>query len=207
MREPGFEEFADLWQVPEENEREVFEALARRARWRGRLLAYADISLAVAIAATVAFAVFSTPHMGVIAPALLLLALVTGVTWQRRKLRQMSPTLNTDDRFAFLESSIRNANVNLRRVTLSIIITPPAGFLTTVYKRSLKDEHFWEHPLADMKIWATSWHGLFGFTVLTVILTMMIRSRRKFLRERRHLQQLADDYAAERQWERETADK
>jgi hypothetical protein len=204
MREPGFDELADLWQDPDGKEQEAFEALARRARRHGRLMAYGDLALGIVIVGGTALGVFMTPHPGVILLALLLLGLTTLVTWQRRKLRQMAPTLNTADRSAFLESSMRNANANLRRVTLSIIFSPLALIVGVMFKRSLKDNRFWDHPVADMTGWALSLRGLFGFSVLAVALLLLIRSRRKLRRELRGLQQLDRDYAEEREREGES---
>lgn len=204
MREPGFEEFADLWQAPEENEQEVFEALARRARRHGRLLGYADLAFGLVIVAGTVLGIFMTPHPMVIVAAMLLLAATALVTWQRRKLRQMSSTLNTTDRASFLASSIRNANANLRRVNLSIVFAPSGIALAVLFKLNMRDEHFWEHPLADIAGWAMSLRGLFGLSVLAVILLLMTRSRRRIRRELRRLQQLERDYAEERQLEKES---
>ena len=39
MREPGFEEFVSLWTESEDAEQLAFEAVARKARFQGRLLA------------------------------------------------------------------------------------------------------------------------------------------------------------------------
>lgn len=204
MREPGFEEFADLWQAPEENEQEAFEALARRARRHGRLLAYADLAFGVVIVCGMVLGSFMTPHPMVIVMALLLLAVTALVTWQRAKLRQMSSTLNTTDRASFLASSIRNANANLRRVTLSGIFAPSGIALAVLFKLNMRDDHFWEHPLTDIAEWAMSPRGLFGLTVLAVLVFLALRSRRRIRRELRRLQQLERAYAEERQLEKES---
>src|ERR1700709_1088221 len=61
MREPGFDEFADLWQDPDDDAQDMFEALARRARRQGRLLAYMDIALAVLLVGSTLFGAVLTP--------------------------------------------------------------------------------------------------------------------------------------------------
>jgi hypothetical protein len=203
MREPGFEEFADLWQDPADNEQEVFEALARRARRHGRLLAYGDLAWGVMIVASLALGTFMTPHPTMIVAALLLVALTTVVSWQRRKLRQMSSTLNTSSRTAFLKSSMRYVTGKMRRAMIGIVASPIAMVLSVLYKMNLRDEHFWEHPLVDMGAWLMSWRAAFGFSFLTLVLLWLSYSRRKSRTELRRLQQLERDYNEERQREGE----
>jgi uncharacterized membrane protein len=197
MREAGFDEFADLWQDPEEGEQEAFEALARRARRHGRLLAYGDIAMAVLIVGGTALGMVMTPHPVTAAVALVLLVATGWVTWQRRKLRQMTATLNTTDRAGFLESSIRNASANLRRVMLSLMFFPFLIALAVLFKLSLRDDRFWEHPLAALAGWAGSVRGVIALTLLATAVLLLLRSRRRIRAELRRLQQLDVDYAAE----------
>jgi len=201
MREPGFEEFADLWQDPADNEQEVFEALARRARRHGRLLAYGDIAWWVMIVATLALGSVMTPHPMAITAALLLVGFTTVISWQRRKLRQMSSTLNTASRSAFLESSMRYITGKMRRAMIGIVGSPIAMVLSVLYKMNLRDEHFWEHPLVDFGAWLMSWRAAFGFSFLTLVLLWLSTSWRRSRAELRRLQQLERDYNEERQWE------
>jgi lysylphosphatidylglycerol synthetase-like protein (DUF2156 family) len=199
MREPGFDELADLWQRPDDQEQEVFEALARRARRHGRLLAYVDIAQGIIIVGGVALGAFMAPHPTMIAAALLLVALTTVASWQQRKLRQMSSTLNTASRTAFLKSSMRYVTGKIRRATIAIVVSPTGMVLSVLYKMNLRDEHFWEHPLVDIGAWLMSWRALFGFSFMTLLLLWLSYSRRRSRAELRRLQQLERDYNEERQ--------
>jgi hypothetical protein len=203
MREPGFEEFADLWQDPDDGTQEAFEALARRARRQGRMLAYMDISLVVLLIGSTAFGAMMTPSKPAMAAAVALVAATVWLTWKRRKMRQMNATLNTGSRDDFLGSSIRIANANLRRVTLSIAFFPVMVGLALVFNL-VRRGHF-AHPLLAIGEWAHSYRGMISLTGVAVVLAFTIRSRRRVKAELRRLEALRADYDEEGR--RETAER
>lgn len=195
MREAGFDEFADLWQDPEEGEQEVFEALARRARRSGRMMGYADIALGAMIILLAVGGVFITPNPATLAAAVLVVAATTWVSFQRRRIRQMAATLVTADRAAFLASSIRNAHANLRRVTLTLLCLPFLFASGVVFRLTVKNNGHLD--LAIVAAWARSGHGVFGLSALAVLIILAVRSRRRFASELRQLKGLKAEYDEE----------
>lgn len=198
MREPGFEDLADLWQDGEEVDREVFEALARRARLKGRLLAYADFALLILLLGGLVPGILMAPNRTTIAAAILLLVATLWLSWTRRRYRQMAATLNTSDPAAFLESSVANALANLRRVNLSLVLMAPLVAMVAVFKGGQRSrggietlpEGIWEW-LGTPKTWI-------GLTIVFLIVLAMFRSRRRLHAELVKLERLRLDYEEEK---------
>lgn len=198
MREPGFEDLADLWQDGEEGDREVFEAMARRARRRGRLLGYADLGLFVLLVGAVLSSVFMAPTPTSMVIAIPMLVATVWVTWTRRRLRQMSATLDTSDPAAFLESCVANAKANLRRVNFSLIVVLP--LLTTmaaVIKGSQRSRGGIEGLLQGIWEWASSVRAMIALTIIFLIFLSVVWSGRRLRAELRRLESLRQDYEEE----------
>lgn len=197
MREPGFEDLADLWQDSEEGDREAFEALARRARRRGRLLGYADLGLILLLVGGVVLSLFMTPNPTTIVAAIVLLVATLWLSWTRRRLRQMAATLNTSDPAAFLASSIANAKANLRRVNLSLVLMPPFVGGAVVFKGSQRSKDI-EHLAQGIVEWASSPRAMIGFAIVFLFVLALFRSRRRLRGELGRLESLRLDYEEER---------
>lgn len=197
MREPGFEELADLWQDPEEGDREAFEALARRARRRGRLLGYADLGFVLLLVGGILLGIFMTPHPTTIVAAIILLVATLWLSWTRRRLRQMTATLNTGDPAAFLDSSVANAKANLRRVNLSLMLTPPFVAMAIAFKGSQRSEGI-EHLPQGIWEWASSARAIIALAVVFLLALSLVRSRRRLRAELGRLESLRLDYEEER---------
>ncbi|MEA3037398.1 MAG: hypothetical protein QOH04_3200, partial [Sphingomonadales bacterium] len=97
MREPGFEDFAALWNEPEDREQQAFERMARKARLQGRLHAYGDAIVVVMIVGMSLAGVLLKPSGAMLAAGLVMAVTSIAITWQRRKIRQMTKTLDTSD--------------------------------------------------------------------------------------------------------------
>ena len=197
MREPGFEELVDLWQDPEDGDREVFEALARRARRRGRLLALADIGFFLVLAVGVLLSVFTTPHPMTMVMAIVLLAATVWLSLTRRRLRQMTATLNTSDPAAFLESSVAIAKANLRRVRLSLRLIGPLIVMGIVFKGSQRSEGIADLPQGILE-WASRPVAQIALAVIFLIVLNLFRSRRRLRAELSRLESLRLDYEEEK---------
>ncbi|HET9637955.1 MAG TPA: hypothetical protein VFP12_01985 [Allosphingosinicella sp.] len=197
MREPGFEELVDLWQDREEGDREVFEALARRARRRGRLLALADLGLVVLLVVGVLLSVFTTPHATTMVMAVVLLAATLWLSWTRRRHRQMTATLNTSDPAAFLESSVAIARANLRRVRLSLMLIGPLIVLGIVFKGSQRSDGLEDLPQGILE-WASRPVAQIALAVLFLLVLNLFRSRRRLRAELSRLESLRLDYEQEK---------
>lgn len=196
MREPGFEDLVDLWQDPDEGDREAFEALARRARRRGRLLALADIGFVVVLVGGVLMSVFATPHPMTMVMAVVMLAATFWLSWTRRRLRQMTATLNTSDPAAFLESSLAIAKANLRRVRLSLRLIGPFIVLAILFKGSQRSEGIENLPQGILE-WASRPVAQIALAVVFLIVLGLFRSRRRLRAELDRLESLRLDYEEE----------
>lgn len=196
MREPGFEDLADLWQDSEEGNREAFEAQARRARRKGRLLGYVDFAFALVLVAGVLPSIFLAPNALTVATAILILVATFWLSWTRRRHRQMTAALNTSDTVAFLESSIGYAKANLRRVQLSLRLIGPCIAMGIVFKGSQRSEGLQDLPQGIWE-WASRPQAQVGLAVIFLIVLGLFRSRRRLRAELSKLETLRLDYEEE----------
>jgi hypothetical protein len=198
MTGPDLDEFAELWQGdPDPEEQARMEALAEKARRRGRLLAYADIALAALIVGGSLFGAFAVRGPVTMVTALLLVVGTTWFTVKLRATRQMSRTLSTVDRESFIESSMRNARASLRRITIGLIFVPLLVPTVIVWKVSLRHGGRIPDPLHVMLDWAQSPRGVITMCLMAAAAVFTLRSRRKLKREIRQLEELRAAYREE----------
>jgi hypothetical protein len=204
MNRPDVDEFAALWQDgPDPLEQAEMEAYARRARRRGRLLDFIDYAYWISfLVIFVAGSLVSTSPLTIAFAVPLMLGL-TWVTWRRRRLRQMARTLNTSDRSAFLETSLRNARANLRRTRIGFAALPfvvPAAVFFKVSVRTGGGAHeLWEGLVA----WALSPRSVIVISILLIIAGLTWRSMRRIKTEIQRLDALSQGYEVEAELERE----
>ncbi|HEU0099794.1 MAG TPA: hypothetical protein VFQ67_13600 [Allosphingosinicella sp.] len=196
MREPGFEELADLWQDPDGGNREAFEAQARRARRKGRLLGYVDFAFVILLIVGIVPSLLVATGPLTVATAILMLTATLWLSWTRRRHRQMAAALNTSDTAAFLESSIANARANLRRVRLSLLLMGPCVALAIVFKGSQRS-HGIEDLGRGILEWASRPIAQIALVVVFLIVLGLFRSRRRLRVELSRLESLRLDYAEE----------
>jgi hypothetical protein len=203
MNRPDVDEFAAIWQgQPDPLEQVQMEAYARQARRRGRLLDYIDYAVAVSLfAVMVGGSLISTSPL-TIAVAVPLIIAVTWMTWKRRNLRQMARTLNTSDRAAFIQSSLRNARANLRRSTIGLASLPLVVPVALAFKVSIRTgggpEEVWE----AIMLWAQTVRAPLTILGLLIIAAFNLKSRRRTQAEIRRLERLKAGYEAEAEQER-----
>jgi hypothetical protein len=199
MTDPELRELAELWQQPDSAETEKFQALARRARRRGRWLGYADWALAVVLVGGSLFALLASPGRLTTIAAVGLLIATIWLTWQRRRLRQMARTLDTTDRRGFIASSVRSARANRRRVALSIIALPPLVLLALLSKMSFRQGGDASDPGRFLLAWAQSPRGMISMAIFALIIALSVRSLLRIRKELRHLETLRRAYEEEDQ--------
>lgn len=205
MNDPDLQEFADLWTEPDPREQEAVDALVGKARRRGRLMAWADIALAVVI---IGGGIIATLLQPTVTTALFVFFLIGSTTWlnlQRRKIRQMTRTLATGDRASFMEASIVIAKANLRRVTLGMAMLPFLILLAIGFKISLRSGGAIGNPAEALLIWAQSTRGIITLTLMSGFVAFMSRSRFKLKRELRQLKALRNEYESEAESDREAS--
>jgi uncharacterized membrane protein YeiB len=197
MREPGFEDFATLWTESEDAEQLAFEAVARKARLHGRLLAYTDVALVVMIVGISIAGVLLKPSGAMLAISVFMAGSSIALTWKRRKIRQMAKTLDTSSREAFLETSLQNAQADLRRVTLSLILFPLCLPVAILFKAAWRHGGQLAHPLSELAAWATSLRGMIVLPIFVLVWAVTFRSRLKVTAELGRLKALEAAYRAE----------
>ena len=101
----------------------------------------------------------------------------------------MARTLDTSDRTSFLQSSVRNARANLRRVTLSLVAFPLLVPLAKFLKMSFAGGDISEMP-GILSAWAQSTRGMLTIVALGVVVAFMVRSRMRIKTELRRLEEL-----------------
>lgn len=199
MTDPELQELAELWQQPDAAEAEKFQSLARRARRRGRYLGYADWALALVLVGGSLFAILASPGRLTTFAAIGLLVATIWITWQRRRLRQMARTLDTADRQGFIESSVRGARANLRRVTLSIIALPPLVLLALLSRMNFRGGGNVSDPGQYLLAWTQSTRGMISLAIFALIIALSLRSIVRIKKELRSLETLRRAYEEENQ--------
>ena len=197
MTDPELQELAELWREPDSAPAEDFQSLARRARRRGRFLADADWALAAVLVGGSLFALLVGPGPFTTIAAVLLLVATIWLTWQRRRLRQMASTLDTADRHGFIESSVRSARANLRRVTLSLIALPPLVIAALLTKMGARRGGHVSDPGQILLIWAQSPRGIISLAIFALLIALSLRSILRIRNELRRLESLRDAYEEE----------
>jgi len=193
------DDLALLWREEQEDpaEQRELEQLARKARSRGKLMAYTDIAWVVMLVGGSVIALFAAYSPFLLVATILIILGTVWLTWKRRSIRQMTRSLNTSDRQGFLESSIDFARGSLRRNTLSLVTFPmivPLAVLVKVATRSGGDP---QAMVAGVLAWLTSPRGIIPLTVLAVMMTFVIRARYRIRAELRRLADLSRDYEEE----------
>lgn len=198
MNRPEFDELAELWQGdPDPAEQAQFEAYAKSARRRGRLLGLLDYSVAFILLIMFVGGVFISPAPLTVGIAVLLMIAVTWLTWVRRSVRQMTKTLNTADRASFIESSLRNATANLRRNTIGLAALPFVVPVAVAFKVSIRTgggpREVWE----ALGLWIQTARAPITLAALLIWAALSLRRRRKLKAEIRRLENLRSGYEAE----------
>jgi hypothetical protein len=197
MTDPDLQRLADLWTEPDSEEQEAFEALARKARLRGRIFAYLDFAAVAIILGGTVLGVFMKPGMVTMMAAIALIVITVIVTRKRRQIKQMSRTLDTAGRQAFIETSISNATANLRRTRLSLAFFPFGAVIALTYKMSVRAGGDAARIPAEFVEWAPSPRGIITFVILALLFAWGVRTAWRIRRELRRLEDLRAAYAEE----------
>lgn len=205
MTDPDLQKLADLWTEPEAAEQEAFEAMARRARLRGRIFAYLNFAAVAVTIGGVALGVFMKPGAVTMVAAIALIVVTIIVLRKRRQIRQMTRTLETAGRQAFIETSISNATANLRRTRLSLAFFPIGAVIALAYKMSVRAGGHAERIPAEFVEWAPSPRGIVTFVILALLFAWGVRTAWRIKRELRRLEDLRAAYAEQAELERDQA--
>jgi hypothetical protein len=192
-----FDDIVALWKEPEAGDQAMIQALAKKARRQARLIGYLDAALAVIVVVAVLFGTIMKPTPAAAAAAVMVTALIFWITWKRRSFRQMSRSLDTTGRQAFLESSIRSATVNLRRATFTLATFGPAILFGLFYRVSTRDDPEFRHPIESVVAWITTPRGILVMVVLALLFAWGIRSWLRAKAELRRWRELRDAYDEE----------
>lgn len=198
MTDPDLQALADLWtETDADAEQGAFEAMARKARLRGRIFAWLDFAAVAFIVACSLLGIFMKPGATTMVAAIALIVTTVIVTRKRRQIKQMSRTLDTAGRKAFIETSISNAGANLRRTRLSLAFFPVGVILALTYKMSLRAGGRTELIPATFVEWVQTPRGLVTLALLALLFAWVLRSAGRLKQELRGLEELRIAYAEE----------
>jgi hypothetical protein len=201
MTDPDLQDLAELWTEPDAGEQKSFEAMARKARLRGRIFAYLNFAAVTVTLGGVALGVFMKPGALTMVAAIALIITTVIVLRKRRQIKQMTNTLDTASRQAFIETSISNATANLRRTRLSLAFFPVGIAIALVYKMAVRTGGHTEQIPAAFLQWVPSPRGLITLAILALLLAWGIRTLWRIKRELSRLEDLRTAYAEEAEHE------
>lgn len=197
MTDPDLQRLAELWTENDAAEQEAFEAMARKARLRGRIFAYLDYAAVAFILGTSVLGFFMEPGAVTMMAAIALIVITLIVTRKRRQIKQMTRTLDTASRQAFIDTSLSNANANLRRTRLSLAFFAPGVVLALAYKMALRVGGRTADIPAEFVEWVQTPRGIITLALLALLFAWGLRTASRIKRELRRLEQLRAAYAEE----------
>lgn len=198
MTDPDLQNLAELWKEADGGEQQqAFEAMARKARRRGRIFAWLDFAAVAFILGTSLVGVFMEPGPITMVAAIALIVTTVIVTRKRRQIKQMTRTLDTAGRHAFIETSISNAAANLRRTRLSLAFFPLGVVIALIYKMALRAGGRTELIPATFVEWVQTPRGIITMALLALLFAWGLRSARRTRQELRRLEELRAAYSEE----------
>ena len=197
MTDPDLQSLADLWTENDSAEQEAFEAMARKARLRGRIFAWLDFAAVAFILGASLVGVFLEPGPITMIAAIALVVTTVIVTRKRRQIRQMTRTLDTASRQAFIETSLSNAGANLRRTRLSLAFFPLGVLFALAYKMSLRTGGRTDLIPGEFVEWVQTPRGIITMALLSLLFAWGLRTARRTKQELRRLAELRAAYAEE----------
>ena len=197
MTDPDLQRLADLWTENDPAEPKAFEAMARKARLRGRIFAYLDYAAVAFILGTSVLGIFMKPGAITMVAAIALIVITVIVTRKRRQIKQMTRTLDTASRQSFIETSLSNAGANLRRTRLSLAFFVPGAVLALTYKMALRVGGRTGEIPAEFIDWVQTPRGIITMALLALLFAWGWRTARRIKQELRRLEELRDAYDEE----------
>ena len=198
MTDPDLQKLADLWRETDAAEPQpAFEAMARKARRRGRIFAWLDFAAVAFILATSVIGFVMKPGAITMVAAIALIVTTVIVTRKRRQIKQMTRTLDTASREAFVDTCISNATANLRRTRLSLAFFPLGVVVALTYKMALRAGGRTELIPATFVEWVQTPRGIITLALLVLLFAWGVGTARRIRRELRRLEELRAAYSEE----------
>ncbi|HEX8622315.1 MAG TPA: hypothetical protein VF718_10115 [Allosphingosinicella sp.] len=206
MTDPDLQKLADLWKETDAAEPpRAFEAMARKARRRGRIFAWLDFAAVAFILGTSLVGIFMEPGTVTMVAAIALIVITIIVTRKRRQIKQMTRTLDTASREAFIDTSLNNAAANLRRTRLSLAFFPIGVVCALIYKMALRAGGRTELIPATFVDWVQTPRGILTMVLLALLFAWGLRTARRIRQELRRLEELRAAYSEEDRQDRNEA--
>lgn len=198
MTDPDLQKLADLWtEADAAEQQQSFQAMARKARRRGRIFAWLDFAAVAFILGTSLIGIFMKPGTVTMVAAIALIAVTIVVTRKRRQIKQMTRALDTAGRDAFIDTSISNAAANLRRTRLSLAFFPVGVVCALTYKMALRAGGRTELIPATFVEWVQTPRGIVTLALLALLFAWGARTARRTRVELRRLEELRAAYSEE----------
>ena len=206
MNSLDFEDFAELWREPDPAEQARTEELARKTRRRARWVGLADIALAVVLVGGMVAGTLMRPGPGTAGIAALFIIVTLWLSWKRRQIRQMTLTLNTNDRQSFIDVARKSAISAVRRVTIGMAVLPVFVLLAVLFKLSSRHGGTLAIPPEAYAQWVVSIRGVVVLGGTALILLWQLRVRRRLKQELENLAALERTYGLEAKAEESLGD-
>jgi hypothetical protein len=183
-----YRELAHLWgdAAPVRDQEEVAR-LARATPRRARLAQWGELAVGVLLFAGIGGSIIWSLGPATMLTGGLLLALLGWSAWKRHHLTNVTLLIDESDRLAFVRSSARAKEAELRRSGLGLAMIPPGFVITTLWGFSLR------HPdgnveLDDFLIASASTPR--GMIILGCVVAAVVVLSVSHVRVRRELAQL-----------------
>lgn len=198
MNREEYRELAHLWgdAAPLQDQEEVAR-LARATPGRARMAQWGELAVGVLLFAGIAGSIIWSLGAATMLTGGLLLALLGWSAWKRHHLANVALLIDETDRLAFVRSSVRAKEAELRRSGLGLAMIPPGFVITTLWGFSLR------HPEGNMALGeflmaaASTTRGMIilGCVVTAVVVLSVshVRVRRELAQLRALQQQYSDE--------------
>ena len=134
MMEREMDDLALLWmeEAAPDGEEALVQELARGIGWRGRVMRYADLGGAVAIAAAVAMLVLMSGAASTAASGLIIVLALGWLTWKRQAYWELERSMEGANRAELLANAAGMTRARLKRTNLSLVAMAPT-FLVALF--------------------------------------------------------------------------
>lgn len=199
MIEREMDDFALLWreEAAPEGEEALVQELARGIGWRGRLMRYADLGGAVAIAAAVAMLVLTSGAASTATSGLVIVLALGWLTWKRQAYWELERGLEGANREELLANAAGMTRARLKRTNLSLFAMAPTFLLALFFGYGLKEPEV--DTLSEFLAVAVI-RGVETVLVLAflgAVIGYLVQVRASLRRELRNIQQLGAAYSEE----------
>lgn len=199
MIEQEMDDLALLWteEAAPQGEEALAQELARGIGWRRRLMRYADLGGAVAVAAGLAMLALMSGAASTAVSGLIIVLALGWLTWKRQAYWELERSLEGANREELLANAAGLTRARLKRTNLSLIAMAPTFLLGLYFGYGLADPEV--DTLAEL-VAIAEYRGVQTVVLLAILVAMigyLLQVRASLRRELRNIEQLGAAYGEE----------